>query len=107
MEAQAKGDTRLANAAGGEAEKQQQPWLQRNLPVKPPPYASVSAGRPQHAKVVAYTGKGLPRDDGLGLPTETHPMQVLTLKVGYAVDAQYALPSEVKSTITSFFSIPY
>ena len=82
-------------AAGGEAERLQLPWLQRNVPVKPPAHASVSGGLPKQVKVVNYSGDGLPRDDSLGLATETRSMSVLNFKVGYAVDAQYALPGEV------------
>lgn len=96
-EAYEKGDTRLAEAAGGEAERLQRPWLQRNVPVKPPAYASVSGGMPKQVRVVDFAGNELPRDDSLGLATETRRMSVLNFKVGYAVDAQYALPEEVIS----------
>ena len=103
-EAYAKGNARLAEAAGGEAERLQQPWLQRNVPIKPPSYASARQGKQQQVKVIKYDGSTLPKDKSLGLSTTTDSMDVLNFKVGYAIDAQYALPSEVLSPYRSFMT---
>lgn len=91
------GRSRLAEAAASEADRLEMPWLASNLPIKPPIYASVSQGGNTSAKVsnlsaVCEAAKAHPK---LDVKEETRSLDVLNLKVGYAVDAQYALPHEV------------
>jgi len=91
----ASGHSRLAQAAATEADRLESPWLSSNTPVKPPSYACVSQGQATALKHVVYASIRAPTEPNLDLKKETKKLDVLNLKVGYAVDAQYALPDEV------------
>lgn len=74
------------------------PWLRRNLPVIPPPSVAVSALRrgPTPEKEFVFganelAASGLRRDASV-----TKALEVLNMKVGNALDAQYALPEQVR-----------
>lgn len=97
-EKEAYGQLGIAEAAAAEADRLETPWLASNIPIRPPTYASVSHGKDTPAKTVSdphtkATGATL------DIRQETRSLDVLNLKVGYAVDAQYALPEEVKAFI--------
>jgi hypothetical protein len=81
-------------AAQEEAEWHQKPWLERNLPVTPPPHAAVSETAPT-AKKASYSLEDLAASGASSHRHVTSKMDVLSLKVGYALDAEYALPDEV------------
>jgi hypothetical protein len=68
------------------------PWLERNIPVVPPPHAAVST-----SEVTPKTAVFSAKDLASGRRQETKKMEVLTLKVGFARDAIYALPEEVSA----------
>lgn len=70
------------------------PWLERNLPVVPPPHAAASTEC--SSKVASYSAEDLAASARSGRHQETKKMDVLSFKVGYSLDAEYALPDEVR-----------
>lgn len=84
-----------AARAQREAAEYQRPWLERNVPVMPPPHVAAATAAPD-AKVASYTAEDLTASARSGQRQETKTMDVLSLKVGYSRDAQYALPAEVR-----------
>jgi hypothetical protein len=79
------------------------PWLERNIPVIPPPHAAASTSKAT-PKTAVYSAENLAGSSTLGRRQETKKMEVLSLKVGYSRDVMYALPGEV-CALESFMSL--
>lgn len=88
-------DKRQANLIAAKAAGTHVPWLRRNLPIMPPPSVAVSQGPTPEKEFVfgasELAASGVRRD-----ATVTKSMDVLSMKVGNALDAQYALPDQVR-----------
>ena len=74
------------------------PWLQRNVPMKPPPSVAVSTSTTPD-KVWTYTKEDLEAEGRGTFHREERQMDVLTMKIGFALDARYALPDQVNLLI--------
>lgn len=81
-----------------EAELMQKPWLERNLPVSPPAHAAVSAIA-SPPKAASFTEQDFAVSHQSGNQHVTRRLDVLSLKVGYSRDAEYALPDEVRYSV--------
>jgi hypothetical protein len=95
QEAALSGSEVEAREAAERLKQFQQPWILRNMPVLPPSFASVSGGSSTTPKVAKLTSEDIAERYRSGTSTETRKLDVLNFKVGYALDAQYALPEEV------------
>jgi hypothetical protein len=84
-----------AERAQQEAAWIQKPWLERNLPVSPPPHAAAAAEAP-NPRAVTYTMEAFAASGASDMKRESKKMDVLSFKVGYSLDAEYALPDEVR-----------
>ena len=82
-----------------EAERVQKPWLERNLPVTPPPHVAASAVA-SPPKAAAYTAEDFASSGTSDHRQETRQLDVLSFKVGYSQDAEYALPDEVRPSLS-------
>ena len=86
-----------ADVLAREAAQRRKPWPERNLPVLPPAHVAAAARGTSVPRAVAYSAEDAARHSAAGSRQELRPLDVLSLKVGYSRDAEYALPDEVRS----------